>query len=245
MSRQWVAALALAMLIGRSAAAQVTAVSGDTLRVGGTLFRLDGVDAPELDQVCLNDKGAVWACGTAARDALASALDKHAVDCDDRGADPLLPSRRIGICWLDAADLSLNQRLVREGWAVGFESEGQPRFKADQNAAQDNRRGLWQGCFVAPVDLRHWNKSKAQLRGRSCRAVDNRKARDQLFPERPAMPPGCAIKGNNVIRAQVSGHRGVYHLESCRSYPRAKWPNRWFCSEEEAQAAGYRKSLTC
>ena len=38
---------------------------------------------------------------------------------------------------------------------------------------------------------------------------------------------------------------GIYHLESCRSYQSTKKPNRWFCSEDEAKAAGFRKSYSC
>ena len=47
------------------------------------------------------------------------------------------------------------------------------------------------------------------------------------------------------MRAQIAGHQGIYHLEHCGSYGRTKNPHRWFCSEAEAQAEGYRKSYTC
>jgi methylphosphotriester-DNA--protein-cysteine methyltransferase len=47
------------------------------------------------------------------------------------------------------------------------------------------------------------------------------------------------------VRAKVTGYRGIYHLEGCRSYRTLKNPNRWFCSEEDAQAAGFRRALTC
>jgi endonuclease YncB( thermonuclease family) len=32
----------------------------DILKLNGTTYRLDGIDAPELDQVCLDEHGAVW-----------------------------------------------------------------------------------------------------------------------------------------------------------------------------------------
>ena len=57
------------------------------------------------------------------------------------------------------------------------------------------------------------------------------------------MPPGCSIKGKFAVRAKLTGHRGIYHLEGCGSYQRTKKPDRWFCSEEDAQAAGFRKAL--
>jgi methylphosphotriester-DNA--protein-cysteine methyltransferase len=47
------------------------------------------------------------------------------------------------------------------------------------------------------------------------------------------------------LRSQVAGYRGIYHLETCKSYARTRNAHRWFCSEAEAQAEGYRKSYTC
>jgi hypothetical protein len=57
------------------------------------------------------------------------------------------------------------------------------------------------------------------------------------------MPPGCAIKGKFRL---LSLYRGIYHLQDagCASYSTTK-PDRWFCSEEEAQDAGFRKALNC
>jgi hypothetical protein len=31
----------------------------------------------------------------------------------------------------------------------------------------------------------------------------------------------------------------------CRSYPGLTKPDRWFCSEEDAQAAGFRRAYNC
>src|SRR5450759_5358911 len=47
-------------------------VDGDTLAIGSTKIRLEGIDAPETDQVCLNAKGVRWSCGIDARDQLAA-----------------------------------------------------------------------------------------------------------------------------------------------------------------------------
>ena len=59
------------------------------------------------------------------------------------------------------------------------------------------------------------------------------------------MPPGCPIKGKLAVRARVTGNVGIYHLQSCRSYAGLTKPNRWFCSEDDAQAAGFRKAYNC
>src|ERR1039457_5944007 len=39
-------------------------VDGDTLAISSTKVRLEGIDAPETDQVCLNASGAHWAGGS-------------------------------------------------------------------------------------------------------------------------------------------------------------------------------------
>ena len=57
--------------------------------------------------------------------------------------------------------------------------------------------------------------------GGSCRADKDREIRSVLFPEDPAMPPGCSIKGKFAVRARVTGNVGIYHLQGCRSYPGA------------------------
>jgi hypothetical protein len=213
--------------------------------VDGATFRLDGIDAPEADQFCLNEKGAVSRCGIEARDRLKTLLAGRAVHCEDKGADPVYPKRRIGVCRIDGDATTLNQWLVRQGWAVKFEPYAKGRFAADEDEAKASRAGLWKGCFAIPQDLRRWNKSTAKLLGASCSMIRDIDARNALFPDDPGMPPDCSIKGKFAVRAKLTGHRGIYHLESCGSYQRTKKPDRWFCSEEDAQAAGFRKALTC
>jgi endonuclease YncB( thermonuclease family) len=41
---------------------------GDTLTLGNTKVRLEGIDAPETDQICLTSSGEPWRCGLQARD---------------------------------------------------------------------------------------------------------------------------------------------------------------------------------
>jgi endonuclease YncB( thermonuclease family) len=176
---------------------------GDTLTLDGTEFRLDGIDAPEKDQVCVDDKGALWACGIEARDHLAALIGERAVRCEDMGADIFYPKRRIGRCSVEGENMTLNQRLVREGWALSFEPYAKGRFKPDETDARDKRRGLWAG-FAAPRDFRRWRKSSA-LFGTAC-PTD---ARNILFPDHPNMPPGCSIKGKVSLRAEIVGYRGI------------------------------------
>jgi len=54
----------------------------------------------------------------------------------------------------------------------------------------------------------------------------------------------CEIKGN----INDSGEK-IYHLPGCDSYVQTQIDEsrgeRWFCSEAEAQSAGWRKALNC
>ena len=235
----------LLMVVGTVWAADAIVKDGDTIRLGDTSFRLDGVDAPEMDQICLDKNGTSWACGVEARDRLAMWIAKRAIRCDDKGPDTVYPARRIGICMVEGENVTLNQWLVREGWALNFEPYAKGRFTADEADARNSQRGTWQGCFSAPQDLRRWNKTTAKLLGATCPRGDETKARNVLFPDHPAMPPGCSIKGTYALRAKITGHRGIYHMEGCRSYRSTTNPKRWFCSEEDAQAAGFRKAFNC
>jgi endonuclease YncB( thermonuclease family) len=235
----------LFLAIYPSWAVEATITDGDTLTLSGAPYRLDGIDAPHTDQVCLDEKGTVWTCGIEARDQLRKFVGTRDVRCDGKKYDPIYRNRRIGRCWVEGEAVSLNQWLVREGWALNFESHPKDRFKSDQDNARDNRKGLWKGCFVEPQALRRLSRSTAKLLGANCPERNDWQARGVLFPDNPAMPPGCSIKGKLAARAHITGHRGIYHLERCRSYARTKTPDRWFCSEDEAQAEGFRKAFTC
>jgi endonuclease YncB( thermonuclease family) len=220
---------------GSSWAADAIVTDGDTITLDGTSFRLDGIDAPEMDQACLDAGGAVWPCGVKARDRLAELIGKRVVKCVDKG--PAYPgTRRVGICTVEGQTETLNNLLVREGWALNFEPYGKGRFTAPQKQAEKDRLGIWEGCFAEPHDLRHWNKKTAKLLGPTCPTGDDATVRDILFPDQPNMPPGCSIKGTKSR---------IYHMEGCGSYRINKTPLRWFCSEEAAQDAGFRKAGNC
>jgi hypothetical protein len=55
-------------------------------------------------------------------------------------------------------------------------------------------------------------------------------------------PSGCNIKGN----ISIDTHERIYHVPGQRYYDDTvidpRYGERWFCSEAEARAAGWRKS---
>jgi endonuclease YncB( thermonuclease family) len=236
--------LLLLLAAGSSRAADAIVRDGDTIQLAGVTYRLDGIDAPEFDQTCIDDHAEPWTCGIEARDQLAKLIGGRSVHCEDLGPDKAFSKWHTGICTVVGESVSLNQSVVGQGFALSSESSAGGRFKQDEAGAKDNLKGLWKGCFVAPQDFRHSNKS-ANLLGASCRSDKDREIRQSLFPDEPAMPPNCSIKAKFAARARVTGNVGVYHLQTCRTYAPVTKPDRWFCSEEDAQAAGFRKAYNC
>lgn len=239
-----IAVLLVVMFCTPGWAAGAIVKDGRTLQLGNVTYRLQGIDAPDLDQICVNERADPWACGLDARDELIKLIGDRAVACQDVGADPTFKARRLGMCVVEGSIDNLSRRLVQDGLAVSLEPEAKGRFAADEATAREVRKGLWRGCFVAPQKFRQWELAAPQL-GASCR--DDKKAELQslLFPAEPVMPPGCSIKGKFAKRARVTGNVGVYHLQGCRSYASLAKPERWFCSEDDAKAAGFRRAFNC
>jgi endonuclease YncB( thermonuclease family) len=216
----------------------------NTIQLGDVTYRLDGVDAPELDQVCIDDHADPWSCGVDARDQLTRLVGGHSIHCDDLGPDKARRKRHLGLCSVEGETVSLNQQLIRLGFAMNYQPSAKSQFDKDQAAAKDDRKGIWKGCFVAPQEFRLGKKDGALLGG-ACRADKDREIRSVLFPQDLAMPPRCSIKGKFAVRARVTGNVGIYHLQGCRGYPTLTQPDRWFCSEDDAQAEGFRRAYNC
>jgi endonuclease YncB( thermonuclease family) len=239
-----VSALGLAIPAGQAFAASAVVRDGDTIQLGDNVFRLDGIDAPELDQICIDDHADPWSCGIDARDQLAKLIGSRPVHCDDLGPDKGRGGRHVGLCTAEGDKINLNQQVARSGFAVSSEPAVKVHVKDDAASAKTAAIGLWKGCFVAPADFRSGHKDRALL-GASCRADREREIRAVLFPDAPTMPQGCSIKGKFAVRARVTGNIGIYHLRGCPSYPALTEPDRWFCSEDDARAAGFRRAFNC
>src|SRR5262245_4983768 len=134
-----------------------------------------------------------------ARDALTKLTSNRTLRCEDKGPDTKYPDRRIGMCTVEGTSITLNEWLVREGWAINFEPYAKRRFLAPQGDAANNRRGMWKGCFAAPTDWRHWKKD-APLMGPACPPD----GAQRIFAE-----AACPIKGSRAHK---------YHMPGCGSY---------------------------
>jgi len=210
-------------------------VDGDTLAIGATKVRLEGIDAPETDQVCLNANGVHWACGIDARDQLAAHIAGRDIDCTSHGIDAY--RRTLATCYLAGEDL--NGWLVQQGWALAYVKYSSAYRQVEEDA-RVNQRGIWQGAFIAPWDWRHRN-NKTVILGAFSVPIDAQAI--LLAPPGTEGAPSaeCTIKGN----VNSKGKR-IYHTQHQNSYARIKMDKgggrRWFCTSEEAEAAGWRRA---
>ncbi|WP_120717344.1 thermonuclease family protein [Tsuneonella amylolytica] len=206
---------------------QAGVVDGDTLRVGETTIRLFGIDAPEGRQTCSRE-GREWPCGEAATGKLRSMIEGKTVVCRGRGFDQF--GRTVAVC--EAGGVELNRALIAYGWATAFQAYSQD-YLADETRAKTARLGIWDSTFLLPADYR---RTRAELveQMHGYRAPP---ARDSTNAAAPAVMGRCAIKGNRNRRGQW-----IYHLPGMPYYEATR-PEEIFCTEAEAQAAGYRRAI--
>src|SRR3974377_200383 len=93
---------AIAQAADISGAAKVR--EGDTVQIGNSRIRLGGIDAPSVDQLCLNNSGERWTCGVAARDELIKHADNKTWTCHLRQAADRR-GRVIARCEVDGEDI--------------------------------------------------------------------------------------------------------------------------------------------
>jgi endonuclease YncB( thermonuclease family) len=211
-------------------------VDGDTIVLAGIKVRLEAIDAPETDQVCLDEKGIKWTCGVEARDRLTRRVGGREIACELSSTDRY--GRSLGTCGLDGQNL--NEWMVRQGWALAYIRYSRAYATAEADA-RDGLRGLWRGAFIAPWDWRHRDVRTVVLGALSVPIT----AHAQLLApasSAEAPSPNCVIKGN----INRSGER-IFHLPGQLSYSRIRMDSasgkRWFCTAEEAEAAGWRPAL--
>jgi endonuclease YncB( thermonuclease family) len=186
-------------------------IDGDTIEIGTTRIRLEGIDAPESGQTCSRRLFGTWGCGQAAADELARLTAKKETRCESRGKDKY--DRMLGICFVDGMDI--NAEMVRRGFAWAFVKYS-TAYSAIEAEARTKKAGIWQGAAQPAWEYRHSRWTTAES----------------------TAPAGCAIKGN------VTKNGRIYHMPWSPWYDQIRMEpdkgKRWFCSESEAVAAGWR-----
>ncbi|RNJ61709.1 MAG: thermonuclease family protein [Porphyrobacter sp. IPPAS B-1204] len=201
-------------------------IDGDSLRVDGTEIRLFGVDAPEYTQTCF-DNGAVVPCGVMAKDALEGLIGGGVLICVSQETDAY--GRAVARCRTSGVDVG--DALVASGWATAFRRYSD-EYVAAEARARASRAAIWQWDFQSPEDFRASQQVAAQQPPRT-RAATPATTAPRRF-ERNGM---CLIKGNHSRRGDW-----IYHLPGMPYYDDTR-AEAYFCTEAQAQAAGYRRAI--
>jgi endonuclease YncB( thermonuclease family) len=239
MSPKFLFALLILLVPSVAGAADITGVpkirEGDHILIGNTRIRLGGIDAPSADQLCLNTKGERWTCGVAARDELIKYAENKSWTCHTRQTDRR--GRLVARCEVDGEDIQ--KWLVRNGWALSY-ARFSHDYDDDEKEAREAKAGMWQGAFIAPWDWRVRNKKTAVLGAtkppENANTILLASASGSVAPS-----PDCTIKGN----VNRSGEC-IFHKPTSRWYAKIQMHiskgTRWFCSVEDAEAAGCRET---
>ncbi|MEL7100237.1 MAG: thermonuclease family protein [Pseudomonadota bacterium] len=188
----------------------ILVIDADTIDVGGTRIRLHGIDAPEVDQTCRTEHGVDYQCGVWARDKVRGAFQHRMARCTVVDTDRY--GRQVATC--DAGGADMGRTLVQQGWAFAYRKYSMA-YDLDEKGAAIRDAGLHALRVQSPAQFR-----TARAKGRT--PVD----------------PACVIKGN------ISQHGRIFHVPGQAFYARTginlSRGERWFCSADEARAAGWR-----
>ena len=203
--------LLLAVPVRAEIAGRVKVIDGDTIDVGQTRVRLHGIDAPERGQPCTTLTGQNWGCGDWVTRQVRDRFQGQIARCTKLDVDRY--GRVVARCRVDQQDIA--QVLVQQGWAYAYRKYSMA-YVLDEKAA-----------FVADLGI-HGFVLESPGRYRLTR-----------IKGRVAPDPNCTIKGN----INGEGVR-IYHLPGQAHYQRTGirpgQGERWFCSEAQARASGWR-----
>ena len=204
----------------------VSVTDGDTIRVDvdgvEEKIRLIGIDAPELHNPheCF---------GQEATDRATSLLQGNSValEADDTQDDRDRYGRLLRYVFLPDGT-NVNAALVRGGYAFEYTYDNPYRYRddflADQAAAEADGAGLW---------------SATTCGGRPSASPDPVAVTTSTADAQQPSPPGCDIKGNINTKGEK-----IFHQPGDASYADTVITpgkgERYFCSVEEAIAAGWR-----
>ncbi len=207
----------------------IRVIDGDTIElIGGRRVRYIGINTPET----VDPRKPVECFGKEASNENKILVDRKSVRLEKDASETDRYGRLLRYVYVD--NIMVNDYLVRQGFGHSYsyppDVKYQNQFLQAQQEAEKNNRGLWAGC----------------VNGNTSNASNPSKAGNTENTNTANMSGvnGCTIKGN----VSASGEK-IYHLPSCDSYDKTSIDEgrgeRWFCKEEEAGNAGWRKAKNC
>ncbi|GGF82232.1 Endonuclease YncB, thermonuclease family [Mameliella alba] len=195
-------------------------IDGDTVAIGQTNIRLHGIDAPENGQRCGGGGAPMWGCGSWVSGEVRARYEGRTASCVELDRDRY--DRVVARCRVDGKDLG--ETLVESGLAFAYERYSEAYVPQERIAAR-RKAGLHATGVKSPSAFRSDTR-----RGHAAQRL-------------ASAPEGCRIKGNISTN---SGAR-IYHVPGQAWYEATRISmdkgERWFCSEQEARAAGWRRAL--
>lgn len=186
-------------------------IDGDTLVIRETIIRLHGIDAAETGQRCVGEGRKILRPGKDAIQIL-QGLAEGGVSCAGSQWDDY--GRLVAVCRSTKGE-DINRRLVADGWAWAFVKYSSD-YVQEEASARSRHLGVWAMACETPWNFRHKRWEVAVQKA----------------------PEGCPIKGN------ISENGRIYHVPWSRDYIKTRIDTakgeRWFCSEKDALAAGWR-----
>lgn len=128
-------------------------LTGSVIEVDGEPLMLYGIDAPDLSQLCYDERGRSYSCGLQSQRELNSMLRRQKISCAKRG------NNKVACQTEDGSDVAA--MMLHSGWAVADKSAPK-EYKQEEKSAYLAKIGLWQGKFQAPWDWRQKHADKAQ-----------------------------------------------------------------------------------
>ncbi len=236
------AAVALGSMVSAAPNGPIRVVDGDTFKVNGTTVRLHAIDAPETDQMCGDATSPAWPCGAWVRDKTHEMFEGRMARCIATDTDRY--GRTVAKCSVDGRDVG--ETLVSKGLAFAYREYGMDYDLVEKGAAV-NARGLHGTGIMSPAAFRSAQRAKTRPnKVRNNAGAKTVTVNRGTSPKRSLLPnainPACKIKGNISLN---SGER-IYHVPGQDYYAKTRISvgkgERWFCSESEARAAGWRKA---
>jgi endonuclease YncB( thermonuclease family) len=189
-------------------------IAPDTFRLDGKVIRLDGVEPPDRGQMCLTGTKKRSRCSDSGQAALERTVRGRMVTCQPTaGADA--SGRIVATCASDGRDIA--SELVKAGLLFST-STYLGGYAIEESEARHLKVGVWSTDTERPSEFRAklWDAAKA------------------------TSPNGCPIKGMVASGSKI--YLAPWTSDYGKATVRPSRGERWFCSEEEAQLAGWRSA---